>query len=239
MEKPKNRKEYVQWYYDLHLGDIEPSGETDVVGRFLAKNVFGKVLDCGCGPVPQIWSICMPKAKEIHAIDVFKESIYFVNKKLKNKQKWYNNLIDYQKIVESVSGKLPKVYILKQVNKLKSVKKADMTKKIPFKDHYFDTAISLYSLGVLKDETALDSALKEISRVLKKGGKLLHINTNGRNSNNILPEYTWKGLSQTTKLLESKLKRLGFIKIKIKETNVESEGTYRYDKIHLLSAVKK
>ena len=79
----KSRLNFVKDYYERDYGDGKVTSEIVDVGNFLAKNTSGKVLDCGCGPVPQIWVICMPKAEEIYAIDLPKESIAFVNKELK------------------------------------------------------------------------------------------------------------------------------------------------------------
>ena len=115
-----------------------------------------------------------------------------------------------------------------------------MTISLPFENNYFDTVISLYSLGVLKNKTELESAIKNIARVLKSGGKLLHINTNGENSNDVLPEYTWQGLSQTAEILTPILKDAGFKNIAAKETKIEAaEGMYKYNVIVLLSAIKQ
>lgn len=234
------RKEYVKWYYDACYGNGKIGKESEAAIKFLVNNATGKVLDCGCGPVPQIWAICMPDAIEIRAIDLPKESITFVKRQLSTKNKWYKKFYRYQQTVETIRGKLPKTYTLDQIKKIASVQQSDMTKKLPFKPAYFDTAMSLYSFGVLKNTEELDSAIKNISRVLKKGGKILHINTNGQNSNTTLPEYTWNGLSQTSETILSSLKKHGFTKIKVKKVALKRDpkSTYKYDAISLLSAVK-
>ncbi|MDO8628690.1 MAG: class I SAM-dependent methyltransferase [Nanoarchaeota archaeon] len=234
---PKSRAAYVQWYYFLYAdGNVDQ--EILTTGKFLAQNVQGKTLDCGCGPVPQLWALCMPRATEIHAIDLPKESIIFVQKKLKEKNRWWKKFTSYKEFLEEVEGKLPSNYIPQQINKLKSVQQADMTKHLPFPDKSFDTVISLYSLGVLKNEKVLEQAIQEIFRVLKKGGKLLHINTNGRNSNLILPEYTWQGLPQQTNLLTSLLRKKGFSTIRLKTKDIGQHTAYIYNKISLLSAIR-
>jgi SAM-dependent methyltransferase len=235
-----NRKGYVKKYYDWYAeGTVEK--EVTTVALFLAKKTYGRVLDCGCGPVPQIWAICMPCATEIRAIDLPKESISFVKSQLRQKEKWYKKFYAYQKVVEKEKGKLPSDYILSQIAKLKSVQQADMTKPLPFPSNYFDTAISLYSLGVLKSEKELDHAVKNISRVLKPGGILLHINTDGQNSNLIVPEYSWNGLPQVSGILLPSLEKYGFTKIKVRKITLSNkrDNMYKYGAISLLSAVKK
>ena len=235
----KSRKDYVDRYYDL-FGDGSVDLEIKAVGDFLVRNVYGKTLDCGCGPVPQIWAICMPNATEIHATDVAKESVDFIKSKLENTDEWYGKFSNYQTIVEEVVGPLPKDYILNQVKKIKSFQVADMTASLPFENNYFDTAISLYSLGVLKNEIELKSAIRNIAGVLKSGGQLLHINTNGENSNDTLPEYTWQGLSQTAETLTPMLEKAGFKNIITKKVRIkEAKGMYKYDTIVLLSAIKQ
>ena len=168
MKKVPSRKDYVQEYFLRNYGDGETGEEVKAVGEFLAKNVVGNALDCGCGPSPQVWAICVPHATEIHAVDLAPESVMFIKNALKNKNKYPKLFGNYQKIVEKVSSKLSKDYILKQIDKIKSVQQANMTKKLPFPDNYFDTVMSIYSLGVLQNISELNSAIKEMSRVLKK-----------------------------------------------------------------------
>lgn len=236
-----NRLDYVKQYYEKCHGDGSVDKEIEEVGKFLAENVKGKVLDCGCGPVPQLWAICMPSATEIHAIDLPKESIDFVKNQIATKEKWYKTFFSYQEIVENIKGKLPDKYILNQIDKIKSVQQADMTKSLPFPENYFDMILSLYSLGVLRSEQELDKAIRNISKVLKKGGKLLHINTDGKNSNSILPEYTWQGLSQTIELIEPYLVKYGFDNVKVRKIPLKtsSNSMYKYNNLFLLSAIKK
>lgn len=235
-----NKEDYVKEYFDGNYGDGKADEEIGIVGKFLAENVGSKVLDCGCGPVPQIWAICMPKATEIHAIDLPKESIEFVKNELKHKDRYAENFKDYQKIAEKVAGKLPSDYILKQIEKIKSVQQGDMSVKIPFKYNSFDVVASIFSLGCLNNEMELSSAINEILRVLKNKGKFLHINTNGRNSNNILPEYTWRGLSQSSEIIIPHLEKAGFSDISIKKFKLkENKSMYNYNEIHLISAIKK
>lgn len=234
-----NRKyAYVQKYYDENYGNGFVDNEIKAVGKFLIQNTSGKILDCGCGPVPQIWSICMPAATEIHAIDLPIESIQFVKEKLNTVNKWASTFIPYQKIVTDCNVSIQKNYIKKQVRKIRTVIKANMI-KLPFAEKYFDTVVSLYSLGVLRNEKELKTSLIEIKRCLKLGGKLLHINTNGHNINNILPEYTWRGLNQTTKKIEEILNELNFKKIQVKTIKLkQTNGMYKYNTIYLLSAIK-
>lgn len=242
MKNISSRKEYVENYFTNNYGNGWVDDEIEAVGKFLAKNVTGKALDCGCGPVPQVWAICMPLATELHAIDLAPESIPFIKKELKNKKIYAKIFVDYKKIVEKTSGKLPINYISKQIDKIKSVQNADMSKKLPFPDNCFDTVMCLYSLWVLKDESELYAAIKEISRVLKKGWKLLHINTNGQNRNDILPEYTYRGLSQTSDILIPYLKKTNFKNISLKELKLKwdrSSSMYKYNKISFLLATKK
>ncbi len=241
MKKTSLRENYVKEYFDNNYGDGKVDEEVEIIGKFLTENARGKVLDCGCGPVPQVWAICMPFATEIHAIDLAKESIAFVKNEIKNKEKYLKNFRDYKKIAEKIVGKLPKDYILKQINKIKSIQRADMSKKIPFPNNYFDSVMAIFSLGVLKDELELNTAIREIFRVLKKGGKLLHMNTNGKNKNDILPEYTYRGLPQLSEILFPYLKKAGFgnislSKFRLKENKIVS--MYKYDELSFLIATK-
>ncbi len=239
--KKTPRENYVKKYFKENYGDGKTDEEIEIVGKFLAENARGEVLDCGCGPVPQVWAICMPFATEIHAIDLAKESIAFVRNEIKNKEKYLKNFKDYKKIAEKITGKLAKDYILKQINKIKSVQKADMSKKIPFPNNYFDSVMAIFSLGVLKNKSELNTSIEEIFRVLKRGGKFLYINTNGKNSNNILPEYTYRGLPQLSTIILPYLKKAGFEEISIKKFKLKEnkkDSMYKYDEISFLSAIK-
>jgi len=235
----KTPKQYIEEYYeDYASGAIDQELET--VSNFLIENTKGKVLDCGCGPVPQFWSVFMPKVEELYAIDLPQESIDFVKDKIKNVSKWCKSFTGCQKIVEEKIGKLPDDYIIRQVSKIKLVQQADMTKGLPFPNNYFDTVISLYSLGCLKDEKGLEEAIKNIKKALKLGGTLLHINTNGKNRNESLPSYTWNGLSQSSDLIKKYLAKNGFTDISVKraELSPNDKRMYKYDNISLLMAVK-
>ncbi len=236
-----NPHDYVQKYYDLYAdGGIDR--EMEIMGSFLAENVRGIALDCGCGPVPQLWSIFMPNLEELHAIDLPQESIDFVKRKMDHVSDWYRNFFTYQEIVEKRIGKLSSDYILKQVAKLKSIQQADMSSALPFPDQFFDTVMSLYSLGCLKSEDELRSAIANMHRVLKPGGTFLHINTNVNNKNDILPAYTGNGLNQTTSKIESELKNLGFFDIEVNEIylgNPDENAMYKYDGVMILKARKK
>jgi SAM-dependent methyltransferase len=236
------RIKYVKEYYTHNYsgGFIDP--EIKVVSSFLIKNVKGKVLDCGCGPVPQIWSIFMPKMTELYAIDLPIESIEFVNEKLKTFNEWENEFKSYVKLVQDKIPTLPNSYLKNKINKIISVQQADMTKILPFEDNTFDTVISLYSLGVLSNLDELERAIANITNKLKPRGVLLHINTDGHNKNDILPEYTWRGLDQTCNEIKSLLVKYGFDKIKItkkKINRLKGDKMYRYNSITLLRALKK
>ena len=146
----ETRQEYVERYYNLYSsGKVD--AEIVVTGSFLVRNAKGRVLDCGAGPVPQLWAMFMPKASEVHAIDLPEESTSFVKKKLKEVGEWVGNFAEYQKVVEQIIGPQTPEYLRAQVQKLKSVQQADMAISLPFPDQYFDTVISLYSLGCLKN----------------------------------------------------------------------------------------
>lgn len=232
-------KEYVEKYYKSYAsGDVDQ--EIKATGTFLIENTKGKVLDCGCGPVPQLWSIFMPNMEGLYAIDLPQESIDFAKDKIAHVNEWHKDFNEYQKVVEEKIGSLPDDYVIKQVSQIQSVQQADMTKNLPFPQDYFDTVISLYSLGCLKNEEELKTAIQNINRVLKPGGVLLHINTNGENKNDALPAYTWNGLSQSSLLIEDYLTKEGFTDITRKEVvlNSNSNGMYKYDTISLLRAVK-
>jgi ubiquinone/menaquinone biosynthesis C-methylase UbiE len=235
----KTATQYVEEYYQNYAnGEVDL--EIEAVATFLIKNTKSKVLDCGCGPVPQLWSICMPEMKELHAIDLPKESIDFAKDKIEHVSEWCENFDGYKKIVEKNKEVIPQDYIRRQVSKIKSVQQADMTHKLPFPKNYFDTVISLYSLGCLKNEEELKKAISNIKEVLKSGGVFLHINTNGQNKNNILPAYTWNGLDQSSKLIEEYLQKEGFVNISIEKIKLDSDdrGMYKYDEISLLQAVR-
>ncbi len=236
-----NKKlKYIEKYYLNNYADGDVDKEIEAVGSFIAKESAGRVLDCGCGPVPQIYAIFMPQMKELYAIDLPQESIDFVKEKIALRGKWYQTFLPYQKVVESIYGVQPESYILKQIEKIKDIQQADMTENLPFPDEYFDTVISFYSLGCLNNEEELNKAIYNIKRVLKTGGKLLHINTNGKNSNNELPAYTWRGLDQTSKLIKKYLKNSGFNIISEKQVDLfpNKDSMYTYSNISLLKAEK-
>ncbi|KKQ34016.1 MAG: hypothetical protein US50_C0065G0007 [Candidatus Nomurabacteria bacterium GW2011_GWB1_37_5] len=238
--KYKKRFEYVSQYYDQNYSGGEIDKEIKTVGKFLIKNTSGRVLDCGCGPVPQIWSIFMPKATEIRAIDLPQESVDFAIKKITNVQSWRREFAPYQKFVEDAISHPMKNYIVQQIKKIKEVKQADITKKLPYPENYFDTIISLYSLGVLRNENELEKAIKNINKMMKIGGKLLYVSTNGNNTNKTLPEYTWRGLTNVLVKVKKLLKKYGFLikEIKIAKTNDDDNEMYKYNEIKMLSAVK-
>ncbi|MES2225834.1 MAG: class I SAM-dependent methyltransferase [Patescibacteria group bacterium] len=236
METPK---EYVQRYYESYSnGHVDE--EIRATGTFLAQSVEGVVLDCGCGPVPQLWAIFMPHATEIQAVDLPEESISFVEEKLRTVEEWYGDFEEYKKEVETLEGLLPEDYILKQIQKIKGVQQADMSASLPFSDGYFDTVISLYSLGCLKDAAELERAITHIDRVLKPGGKLLHINTDGHNKNETVPAYTWNGIDQSSKEIERLLTARGFTDMHTAEQKLpaDTSGMYAYSAITLFSATK-
>lgn len=234
----KNAREYVEYYYAAYAtGKVDE--EIQATGEFLLERASGRVLDCGCGPVPQLWAIFMPKMTELYAIDLPQESIDFVQKKIVIVHEWENNFTNYKNIVEEEIGSLPDNYILQQVSKIKSVMQADMTENIPFSANFFDTVLSLYSLGCLKNENELQSAVKNIANVLRQGGVFLHVNTNGENKNDVLPAYTWNGLDQSSVVLENLLKKEGFT-VSQKEVKLprNEERMYSYDALSLLCATK-
>lgn len=237
MDSMVSKIAYIQEYYERNYADGGLDQETTIVAEFLIEKVKGVVLDCGCWPVPQVWSICMPQATEIHAIDLPDESIDFVKEKIATVWQWAHTFSAYQKIVEKKCGPVPEDYIQQQVHKIKSLQQADMTKKLPFKNNFFDTILSLYSLGVLQNADELEQAIIHIKRCLKPQGKLLHINTSGKNSNIIVPEYTRRGLEQTTNLLEELLKKHGFSNITTKHIHIDQkvDVMYTYDTVFLLS----
>lgn len=232
---------YVEKYYLNNYADGTVDEEIKNVGMWVAKKAEGRVLDCGCGPVPQLYAIFMPRMEELYAIDLPKESIDFVNKKILSAQHWYQTFSTYQKVIEEIYGKQPKNYILQQIAKIKKVQQADMSINLPFPDQYFDTAISFYSLGCLENEKKLETAINNIRRVLKLGGKLLHINTNGKNSNNDLPAYTWRGLDQSPKIIKKYLEGTGLRVVSEKQFKLDAsrDSMYKYSEISLLEAVKK
>lgn len=231
--------EYVEQYYNLYASGEEMDAEMEATGGFLVKWAKGRVLDCGCGPVPQLWAIFMPAMTELHAIDLPQESIDFVNKKISTIHEWAGDFEDCKSFVESKVGTLPKEYIATQVSKIKSVSQADMAKTLPFHDGFFDVVLSLYSLECVKSEKELRNAITNIARVLKQGGTLLHINTDGKNKNDILPAYTWNGLDQSSALLENILKEHGFV-VSHEEVKLphDDDRMYAYGVLTLLRAVK-
>ena len=209
-------KQYIEKYYKSYES-AEVDQEMQVIGNFLIQHARGTVLDCGCGPVPQLWSIFMPQMSALYAIDLPQESIDFVREKISSVETWYQNFKTYQQEVEKVVGNLPEDYVLKQISKIGSVQQSDMTAELPFSHDFFDTVVSLYSLGCLNNEDELQKAIENIQKVLKPGGTLLHINTNGKNKNDELPAYTWNGLDQASTLIEKYLSQAGFINISVQE----------------------
>jgi SAM-dependent methyltransferase len=230
-------EDYVNKYYNSYRGgDLDT--EMRVVASFLINNVQGKVLDAGCGPVPQLWALFMPDMTELSAIDLPQESISFVQKKISSVSKWKNEFLSYQRFTETLTSHLPEDYIEKQTKKI-SIQQADLTKKLPFIENYFDTVISLYSLGCLESEKGLQNAIENLHTALKPNGVFLHINTNGKNSNPFLPAYTWNGLDQTSLTIKKYLARVGFKNITIDEIPVDPQGgMYSYNLISLIKATK-
>jgi len=231
--------DYVKTYYENNFADGTVDDEVASVGLFVAQNAKGKVLDCGCGPVPQIWAICMPQMSELSAIDLPQESIEFVKEKINTVKDWYKVFRPYQSLIEDTYGPLGDSYIIKQVEKIKDIRQADMTQALPFLSRYFDTVISFYSLGCLRNEAELDLALSNIEKVLKVGGKFLYINTDGNNTNESLPAYTWRGLQQSNELVKRCLLAHGFDEIIERTIDLppNPDRMYSYSKLNLLSAV--
>lgn len=227
------RQEYVKMYYELYDdGSIitHIDNDTKFVADLLIKYAKGKVLDCGCGTVPQMWSIFMPQSKLIYAIDLPKESIEFVKNKIKMVDEWKQRFELY--------AEYGNTEISKQISKLNTIQ-SDMTDKLPFQKSFFDTALSLYSLGTLPSENDLNKAISNISDVLKINGTFIHVNTNGYNSNEIVPEYTWRGLEQTTDIIKKYLQKNGFDIIETNSMKVDGSSMYKYDEIHSILAIKK
>lgn len=236
----KKEINYVSKYYVSNYASGSVDDELKSLGTFIAKNAYGRVLDCGCGPVPQLYAIFMPRMEELYAIDLPQESIDFVKKKISTARNWYKGFLSYQKIVEEIYGQQAEGYILNQIDKLKDVQKADMSLKLPFPDNYFDTVVSFYSLGCLQNEQELISAITNIGNVLKPGGILLHVNTDGKNSNQELPAYTWRGLDQASDLIKKCLSKTGWQLVSEKEVELSkpSDQMYKYSRISMLKARK-
>ena len=64
------------------------------------------------------------------------------------------------------------------------------------------------------------------------------MNTNGRNHNSILPEYTWRSLPQIPEFIEPILIKMNFDDIKVRKIDIKSGSAYKYNEISLLSARK-
>lgn len=243
MASKQNKEErYVKSYFQNIYGSGECDGESRIVCEFLSENAVGRVLDVGCGPVPQVWSVCMPEVEEIYAVDLPKESVDFAKQQIAKVGEWYKNFSSYQKVSENTLGdSFGERYIIDQVSKIQSVQVADVSKSLPFESNYFDRVLSLYALGCLPDERSLKKALSNIFRVLKPGGMILHINTNGQNSNKDLPEFTWNGPPVLSEIIVPYLKKAGFTDIEIKERSINhGEGhPYAYNKIFFVSALKQ
>lgn len=235
----ETKQEYVQRYYDLYSsGNID--AEMITTGSFLVRNAKGRVLDCGSGPVPQLWAIFMPEATEVHAVDLPEESVSFVKQKLEAVDEWQNDFSEYQRVVEQITGQQPSDYVRTQVQKLKTIRQADMAESLPFPDQYFDTAVSLYSLGCLKNVEELERAIENINRVLKPGGTLLHINTDGQNRNAVLPAYTWNGMDQSSDEIVRFLRERAYTDIQTSQEKLPQEASamYKYGAVSLLLARK-
>lgn len=114
-----------------------------------------------------------------------------------------------------------------------------MTKSLPFPENYFDAITALYSLGTLKNEEELKDAIANFHKLLKTGGKFLHTNTNGTNANNILPEYTWRGLSQKSGVIKEQLKKFDFTDIIEQTIKVNGDGIYKFNTVSVICSTKK
>lgn len=220
-----SRKEEFEKYYKYYTGNTGDKtivdAETSSVGETLCDNVYGNVLDLGCGNVPMAWAIFMKNAHEISAVDLPPESIDFIKEKLKEPEIIAREFTEYQDYLETyLNKKLGENYIENQIKKIKKLDVCDMSKSIPFDDEYFDSIVALFSMGCLKNPDEVTNALININRKLKTNGILIHTDTDGRNRNNILPEYYWKGLNMNCDDINNVAKDIGFELISQKKVQV-------------------
>ncbi len=237
------RQKYVLEYYNRNYQSVVGDGldtETRVYANFLAKRVKGKTLDFGCGPSLHFNALFMAKATSIDGIDVVPENIAFTKKKIKSFKP------DKYLVINHFMHSIDKNYSLtKQIKKIDKVLLADFTKPLPktLKAGGYDCVVSTFSLGCVKAVKQYEAAIRNIHKLLKKGGIMLVLNTNGKNRNKIIPEITYQGLdlgNENHSYLQRYAKKLGFKDIKTITRKIpkDRDAMYKYNAL-LLTYAKK
>lgn len=232
------RERYVVEYYEKNYVSVLREWideETRIHGKFLAAYVKGKTLDFGCGPSMHFNALFMANASSIDGIDAVPENIAFTRQKIAS-----FNPNEYR-VVEEFMRKMKDDYSLEQqLRKIGRLIVADFTKPLPkvLEKSSYDCVVSTYSIGCVKTVTQYQAALKNAFELLKSGGFLLCLNTDGRNTNNIIPEMTCQGIDQGAALLTRYAKKIGFRDITKEKVKIaQSPDTmYKYSSLLLTTA---
>ncbi len=240
-EREKYVEDYYKNNYESILIDNMIDDESLFYSQFLIKNVIGKTLDIGCGCSLQFNSLYMPYSSEIDGVDITAENIDFTIDKIKSfNHENYTLIGNYVKSlgIENYST-------INQIAKINNIIQGDFTKPDFFfnRKECYDTIVSTFSLGCVKDENEYKQSLNNIQRLLKKNGCFIHLGTSGKNYNTIIPEMTYNGLNADNDgsgLLRKYFKDVGFNDIKIFEKEIiQSENSmYNYDKIIIYLLLK-
>lgn len=242
LERKKYVKEYFENNYQCVIDDKEVDDELKFYGNILAKNVYGKVLDIGCGCSFHFNALFYPYATEIDGIDIVPENISFTKDKIKKFNSKHFKFLE--KYVREQTGCL--TYSVKeQIEKINKIEVGDFSAKnlFPERRGNYNSIISTYSLGCVKTEKQYAEALSNVYRLLKPNGLFIHLGTNGKNTNSIIPEITWNGLKTNndgSRLLEKLSRKIGFREYKIFEKEIEQDkdSMYHYNKI-FVTIIKK
>ncbi len=238
------RQKYIQEYYERNYGYALINGldeEIKAYGNFLITNIKGKTLDFGCGPSIHFNALFMPNATLIDGIDITPENITFTKAKIKSFAPE-----SYKKIEGFIrkSG-IKKYSTSKQIRKIRHLIVSDFTKKIPriLKPKSYDSVVSTFSIGCLRTVEGYESAIKNMFNLTKKGGRIIILNTNGMNANQIVPEITYNGLELANKshtYLQNYLKKLGCKNVRTKTVRIEPnlDEMYKHSKLFLTHAEK-
>lgn len=168
---------YLQEYYSS-LGH-----ENGEVGSFLLEAARSqsptgglKVLDAGCGPTILYWSAFLPGVNEVHGFDISPVNIAENKRRMAEVQ---CGVAD-EGLLEAASHAIramgvrtsPRFHLADKARQVASLRVADMTRAWPFEDGQFDFVMSCFALEQLPDWSALDAALGEAARVIRRGGSL-------------------------------------------------------------------
>lgn len=239
------RRDYVAEYYERNYRSVLHNGvdtETKLSGEFLATHVKGKTLDFGCGPSIQFNALFMPFATRIDGIDIVPENIAFARREIAHfRPEQYKVVEEYMR----KSCKIKHYSALSQIKKIKRLIVADFTKALPpgLKKGSYDCVVSTYSIGCVRTMGEYKSAIQNLFDLLRSGGTMLCLNTDGQNRNAIIPEISYQGLAagnESHDLLEHCAREIGFQRIVTQKKTIQqdADAMYKYSSLFFTSAKK-